>query len=134
MLETPLEQLAFIIAKARGFGAEIMPSDTEDGSNPADDRDVAILEDTPDNPTEAELADAIGLLNEDQKAELLALVLIGRGDFDAGDWRSAQAQARDALGSDTIGELVATPLLADYLEEGLAELGYSIEDFEKNQM
>ncbi|HKM70446.1 MAG TPA: DUF3775 domain-containing protein [Stellaceae bacterium] len=26
--------------------------------------------------------------------------------------------------------LVGTPLLANYLEEGLSELGYSLEDFE----
>jgi hypothetical protein len=26
--------------------------------------------------------------------------------------------------------LIGTPLLADYLEEGLSQLGYSLEDFE----
>lgn len=134
MLETPLERLAFIVAKAREFAAETAPLGTENGSNPSDDRDVAILEDTADNPTEEELADAIDILNEDQKAELLALMLVGRGDFEAADWRSAQAQARDALGPATTTELVATPLLADYLEEGLAARGYSIEDFEKGRM
>jgi len=30
--------------------------------------------------------------------------------------------------------LIGTPLLADYLEEGLSQLGYSIEDFEIGRM
>ena len=30
--------------------------------------------------------------------------------------------------------LIGTPLLADYLEEGLSQLGYSLEDFEIGRM
>ena len=134
MLETPLEQLAFIIAKAREFGAETAPVGTEDGSNASDDRDVAILEDTDDNPTGEELADAIDLLNEDQKAELLALMWVGRGDFDVAEWPGAMAEARASLDAAATRMLVGTPLLGDYLEEGLAARGYSIEDFTKDRL
>src|SRR5438105_1591336 len=41
MLATPLEQLAFIVVKARGYVAEIMPTD-DDASNPTDDKDIAV--------------------------------------------------------------------------------------------
>ncbi len=134
MLATPLEELAFIITKAREFDAETAPVDPDDGSNPSDDKDVAILEDTPDNPNGQELADAIEQLNDDQKVELLALTWIGRGDFDARDWPAAIAQARDTLNDRVTDYLVGTPLLGDYLEEALASLGYSIEDFEKDRL
>jgi uncharacterized protein DUF3775 len=30
--------------------------------------------------------------------------------------------------------LMGTPKLGDYLEEGLAQLGYSLEEFEKNRL
>jgi hypothetical protein len=30
--------------------------------------------------------------------------------------------------------LIGTPQLGDYLEEGLAQLGISLEDFEKNRL
>src|SRR5205085_4883510 len=134
MLATPLEQLAFIIAKAREFDAQTAPVGTEDGSNPSDDKDVAILEDTEDNPTGEELADAIDLLNDDQKAELLALMWVGRGDFDLVEWPSAITEARASLDAVTTDTLLGTPLLGDYLEEALAALGYSLEDFAKDRL
>jgi hypothetical protein len=134
MLATRLEELAFIIIKAREFDAETAPVDPDDGSNPSDDQDVAILEDSADNPTSEELADAIDQLNDDQKAELLALLWIGRGDFEASDWRSAIVQARDSLDERVTEYLVGTPLLGDYLEEALAALGYSLEDFKKDRL
>jgi hypothetical protein len=134
MLATPLEELAFIITKAREFDAETAAVDPDDGSNPSDDKDVAILEDTADNPSREELAGAINLLNDDQKAELLALMWIGRGDFDASDREAAIAQARETRDDRLADYLVGTPLLGDYLEEALAALGYSIEDFEKDRL
>ena len=134
MLATPLEQLAFIITKAREFDAETASVDGNDGSNPADDRDVAILEDTGDNPTGEELADAIDLLNDDQKAELLALMWIGRGDFDTAEWREALTQAQVTRDARSTDYLIGTPLLGDYLEEALSALGYSLEDFAKNRL
>ncbi len=95
MLQTPLEQLAYIIEKAREYDAETAPVDSNSGSNPSDDNDVAILEATADNPTRQELAAALDALNEDQKIEILALTWLGRGDFDPGEWRDALAQARE---------------------------------------
>lgn len=127
MLQTSLEQLAYIVEKAREFDEESEPVDRNSGSNPSDDRDVAILEDTADNPTQQELAAALDSLNDDQRVELLALVWVGRGDFDASERREALAQARDARDEQEAGYLMGTPLLADYLEAGLDALGYSLD-------
>ncbi len=134
MLDTPLEQLAFIIEKAREFDAEAAPVDSDSGSNPSDDSDVAILQDTGDNPTGEELTDAIDLLNDDQKTELLALMWVGRGDFAAAEWPDALVQARQTRNAHATDYLIGTPLLADYLEEALAALGYSLEDYEKGRL
>jgi Protein of unknown function (DUF3775) len=90
MLTIPLEKLTYIIEKAREFDTEV-PSDAEEGSNPADDE---ILLDTPDNPTTQELRDAIDGLNIDEREELLALVWLGRGDYNAEKWSEALQQAR----------------------------------------
>ena len=60
MLVIPLERLAFIIAKAREFDAEVpVEPDAATGSDPPDDDERQVLLDTPDNPTEQELRDAI---------------------------------------------------------------------------
>jgi len=128
MLRIPLDQLAYIVEKAREFDEETEPADGDSGSNPSDDRDVAILEDTADNPTQQELAAALESLDEGQRIELLALMWVGRGDFDASEWRDALAQARDSHDEQEPGYLMGTPLLADYLEAGLDALGYSLDD------
>lgn len=129
MLRTPPDQLAYIIEKARQFDAETAPVDSDSGSNPSDDQDVAILEETVDNPTEQELVSALDALDDDQRVEILALMWLGRGDFDRGEWRSALAQAREVHNAGETSYLVGTPLLADYLEEALTVLGYPVEDY-----
>ncbi len=132
MLKTSLEQLAYIIEKAREFDAETAPVDSDSGSNPSDDKDVAILEDTGDNPTEQELTAALDALDDEQRVELLALMWLGRGDFERGEWREALARAREVHNEAETGYLIGTPLLADYLEEALDALGYSLEEYRKN--
>ncbi len=126
-------QLAFVIVKARAFDAEVPAVGTEDGSDMADDRAVAALESSPDNPTEEELAAALRDLNVDQLCEVVALVLVGRGDFSGGEWRQALAQAREVADRRGVSYLIETPLLGDLIEDGLDALGYNITDEEMNR-
>jgi hypothetical protein len=69
-----------------------------------------------------ELKTAIEDLEPDQQRVLVALMWLGRGDFD--DWNEALASAEEASGVSTADYLIATPLLADYLDEGLSQHGY----------
>ena len=62
-------------------------------------------------------------LNEDETVELLALVWIGEGDYDVEEWEDALADARDNPDERRPEALLSIPLLGDYLDEGLAELG-----------
>ena len=130
MLTIPLEKLAYIIEKAREFDAEV-PSDAEEGSNAADDDEREILLDTPDNPTEQELRDAIDGLGIPERQELLALMWLGRGDYDAESCSEALQQARQTQSASETAYLLGTPLLGDYIEEGVAALGLSLEDFRR---
>ena len=130
MLAIPIEKLAYIITKAREYDAEVPPVDEDSGSNPSDDADRCVLEDVPENPTSQELVDAIDSLSEEQRVELLALVWLGRGDYGKEEWWEARQQARAIHDTKETSYLVGTPLLGDYLEEGLSQLGYSIEDYE----
>jgi hypothetical protein len=128
MLSIPTDQLAFLVVKARAYDAEVPPDGHEDGSNAADDRSVAALE-SADNPTGAELASAIDELDEDQTAELVALVFVGRGDFDAEEWEEALAEGRaqaQELGGRVAAWMLDTPNLGDLIDEGLAELGIAL--------
>src|ERR1700728_4829642 len=98
MLTISFDKLAYIIAKAREYDAEVpVDADAVAGSNAADDGASEVLFDTADNPTEAELRDAIDGLSRPEREELLALLFLGRGDFDAAGWREALLQARDSV-------------------------------------
>jgi len=132
MLTIPLEKLAYVVEKAREYDAEA-PADPDavEGSDAADDDERQILLDTPDNPTEQELRDAIDGLNIDEREELLALLWFGRGDYDAQSWPEALQQARETRTTTAVDYLLDTPLLGDYLEEGVEALGLSLEDFER---
>lgn len=124
------ETVCYIIIKAREFDVKVEPDDPDSGSNPSDDKDIDILEDLPDDPTLEELKSAMEALNEDETLDLVCLTWIGRGDYTGEDWREARDQAREIPHKDRPRYLLGTPLLGDFLEEGLSELGYSCEDYE----
>ncbi|MBV8504353.1 MAG: DUF3775 domain-containing protein [Alphaproteobacteria bacterium] len=131
MLVIPLKTLAFIIAKAREFDAEVpIEPDAATGSDPPDDDERQVLLDTPDNPTEQELRDAIDGLGPPERHELLALMWLGRGDYDADSWPDALREAAESTIANVTDYLVGTPLLADYLEEGVSALDLSLDDLE----
>jgi hypothetical protein len=132
-LTVPLDTLVYIIEKAREFDAEVPPVLTDDGSNPIDDEagDTSILDDRPDNPTADELKGALETLNDDQRDEMVALIWVGRGDFTNEDWDDALHAAHERHNGEEARYLMGTPLLADYLEEGAAQLGYAREDLEE---
>lgn len=122
----PVQTLAFIIEKAREFDAQVDDDDPDSGSNATDDRMVAILEGGPDNPVEQELTATLRNLHDDELTELLAILWVGRGDFDRESWADALRQAREAKNKRIVRYLVGTPMLGDLIEEGLAELGVSV--------
>jgi Protein of unknown function (DUF3775) len=122
----PLDKLALIIEKARVFDAQVDLDDPDSGSNPADDKEVSILEDTPDNPIQEELVATLNSLNDEQLTQLLALLWVGRGDFDKSSWGDAVRQARESKNKRIVRYLVGTPMLGDLVEEGLAELGVAV--------
>src|ERR1700739_3957902 len=124
MLTISLAKLAYIVEKAREYDAEVpVDPDAATGSDSADDDEREILLDTSDNPTAQELRDAIDGLNIDEREELLALVWLGRGDYDAANCSEALQQARQTRPASETDYLLGTPLLADYLEEGVSGLG-----------
>ena len=134
MLTIPLEKLAYIVTKAREFDAEVPPVDEDSGSNPSDNAERDVLESGANNPTFQELTDAIDSLSDWERVELLALTWLGRGDYTKEEWRDVLEEAHRVHDERETQYLVGTPLLADYLEEALSQLGYSLEEFEIGRM
>lgn len=128
------EKVCFIIIKAREFDAKDAVTEPDPGSNPSDDKDAEILEDHEDDPVVEELTSLIDSLSVDEQVDLVALTWLGRGDYSAGDWPEVREEAARAHNEHTAEYLLGTPLLGDFMEEGLSMLGYSCEEFEINRL
>ncbi|MBP1886172.1 DUF3775 domain-containing protein [Sinorhizobium mexicanum] len=128
------EKVCYFIVKAREFDVKDAVTDPDPASNASDDNMASVLEDQPDDPVEAELASAIWALNEDEQIDLVALSWLGRGDGKIEDWDDIRAQAADAHNNRTAAYLLGIPLLADYLEEAMAQFGESCQDYETGRL
>lgn len=108
----------------------IVDNDPGDDARPDDEDLVTAAEQETENPIETELVTLINGLNIDAQRDLLALIWVGRGDYDSNDWSSARRQARETQHLHVAQYLEETPLASDYLIEGLIQLGYPQSDYE----
>jgi hypothetical protein len=125
------EKIAAIIAKARQFDVKDVVTDPDSSSNASDDAMLSVLEDHSDDPVRTELTAIIRGLNEDEQIELVTLAWLGRGDGELDDWEDIRTEASRAHNRRTAEYLLGMPLLGDVLEEGLAQFGHAIEEFEQ---
>jgi Protein of unknown function (DUF3775) len=125
------EKVCFFIAKARAFDVKDVVTDPGSSSNAADDAMLSVLEDHQDDPTYQELRTFINALTEDEQVDLVALTWLGRGDGDLADWNDLREEASRLHNNHTAQYLLGKPMLGDHLQEGLSQLGYSIEDYER---
>ncbi|HVZ54662.1 MAG TPA: DUF3775 domain-containing protein [Pseudolabrys sp.] len=129
------EKVCFIIVKAREFDAKDEVTEPDPGSNPSDDKDIEVLEDHGDDPVAEELTQFINALSEDEQIDLVALSWLGRDDYTAADWAQVRQEAAGEYNARTTARyLLGTPLVGDFLEEGLSMLGFSCEEFELNRL
>ena len=125
MLELNPDTVCFLISKAKEFHAKEEVVIPEEYLSPSEDWARQMLADHVDDPTFQEFITTINDLEPDQQAAVVALMWVGRGDYDQDQWNTAYSEAVSASTPRTAEYLLATPLLADFLEEGLSMLGYS---------
>lgn len=127
MLDVNPEIVCFLIDKAREFHAreQVVIPDNPDSST--DDWALQVLADHKGDLTYQEFVATVNDLEPDQQQNVVALLWLGRGDFDVSEWEAALDEARENWTPQTGEYLIAHPLLADYLLEGLSLLGYSCE-------
>lgn len=126
-----VEQVCFIIVKAREFSVKDVVTEPDPASNATDDRMVSVLEDHAEDPVRQELVGFIGALDQDEQIDLVAIAWLGRDGSSRGEWAGMRQEAARAWRPDTghaARYLLGMPLLADFLEEGLAMLGEGCTD------
>ena len=127
-MDIALDKVCELILRARAVDVKEGMTDPASGSNPIDDGSLDVLTDAPDDMTEAEIRDVIAGLNDDERADLIALVYIGRGDMEPEEWGAAVRLAREreeASSISTADWLIGIPNLADLLDEGVNAMGRS---------
>lgn len=121
-------RVVHVIVRSRETAAKVgrwdLPGDTAEAET--------ILEAKRADATEAELRAFIRRLNEDEKAELVAIMWIGRETFEPEEWEEALATAREEATTPTEDYLLGIPLLPDYLETGLERLGIDVSGAEED--
>ena len=130
MLNINPETVCFIIARARQFQAKEEVVIPEVPLSTSENWAQQILAAHSDDPCVHEVVDTVRDLEPDQQAELVALMWLGRGDYSLGEWRSAVRNAAESMQdiTDPGTYLLAHPLVADYLLDGLNQQGSSCEE------
>ena len=124
------EKVCFLVVKARAFDVQDVDTEQDDGSNPTDDRMIDVLEESKDNPVAQEIRVFIAELGEEEKADLIGLLRLGRGDGTIEDWQALRDEGLREHRGRIAAYLMGEPLLSDHLEEGLSQFGFSCAEFE----
>jgi len=128
--EINLDKVCYIIIKSREFEVKVDPVDVDPGSNPIDDMDLDVLEARQEDSVYDELHSFIDNLNDDEALDLIALMWVGRGTYDAEDFAEAREVAAKEATHTAAEYLLGTPLLAEHLQSGLEAFDLSCEETE----
>jgi hypothetical protein len=130
MLQITADKVAHIILRAREVEAKADPWDEQGTSSRGGLSAALAVEESPGDATWQELRSFLECLNVDEQASLIALAWIGRGTYAVEELDEAISTAKSEHGVNAIHYLFSLPLLPDYLEDALEQLGYSVEDTE----
>lgn len=83
------------------------------------------LDDYANDPAFKEFKTTIDNMDQDQQQALIALMWVGRGEFNKNEWVVALQVASRNCGENTTEYLISHPQLADHLLEGLNLLGHT---------
>ncbi len=132
MLRINVDKVCYVVDLAMQLGGKVEPvykggdalsrglSDDPGGDDP-----LSPIVDHAGDPTGDNLRAFLQGLGSDEVADLLALVWLGREDFDADDWEEACDRADEEVQrADGVDALMNVPHLADHLIDGLQAMGY----------
>ena len=126
ILSLPTDYLAQLIVLTHGVQVKEAEVDPDSGSNPVDDKMWDALQDDRNDLTREEIRERLQGLSEQQQAELVALMWIGRGDAEPEEWENTIELARELKEGPTPRYLLRHPLVAEHWAEGAARLGVEL--------
>jgi len=128
------EKVCFLIVKAREFDVQDGSSDTDSGSNASDDRMIDVLEEGGENAVQQEIRIFIAEMDDEEKADLIGLLRLGRGDGTMEEWDDMRTEGFEEHAGNVAAYLLGEPMLGDYLEEALSMFGESCQAVENEHL
>ena len=118
-LAVPVATVRVLIDLARDLQGKSASTLFDDEEADPDDVDLDVIEDRGADPAELEFQTLIEDLPDDAQSDLVALMWLGRGD---GAWPDLRDMAKERRETPAFSYLRATPLVAEYLADGLSAL------------
>jgi hypothetical protein len=127
-LRISVEKVCALIEAAREVAGKV-PSTAGDKTTAGDDSPLVSIEDYPGeddwdgDDRRGEMVEFIAGLNVEEQTDLLALILIGRGDYEFADWDAAVNEAEGRIAARDPDYMIGDAALPEYLGDGLEAFG-----------
>jgi hypothetical protein len=117
-LQISTDKVEEFIEAAREVAGKVRPT-TGDRTTTGDDSGLVTIEDYPGDPRPEQMREFILGLSLAEQIDLLALILVGRGDFDIAEWPDAVREARGLISDGNPDFMIGDAALPEYLGTAL---------------
>lgn len=123
-------RLETVLAQMHAVRGQVRPDVDDPASNGIDDDMVEILNDRgPERPL---LSQMLAAMSERELHEVIALLWIGRGDYEPEEWDRAMENVPEYVNEPPVDHVLGTPLAAEHIEEGLEQMSVLAEAVEED--
>lgn len=124
-LRISTDKVCDFIEAAREVAGLVEPT-TGDKTTTGDDSKLVTIEENPaEDDRRGQMIEFINGLNTAEQTDLLALIYLGRGDFDIAEWHDAVGEAAMRLDDRSAEYMIGDAALPEYLGAGLDAFGRS---------
>jgi len=118
-LRISTEKVCAFIEAARELAGKV-PSTAGDRTTTGDDSKLVTIEDYPgEDDRRQQTVEFIAGLNVEEQVDLLALIYLGRGDYDIAEWDDALEEARARIDGRDPDYMIGDAALPEYLGDAL---------------
>ena len=122
-LRISTEKVCALIEAAREIAGKV-PSTAGDKTTTGDDSELVSIEDPEgigedEDARRREIVEFIAGLNVEEQTDLLALIMLGRGDYEFADWDEAVSEAEGRIAARDPDYMIGDAALPEYLGDGL---------------
>jgi len=126
-LRISVEKVCALIEAARELAGKV-PSTAGDRTTTGDDSKLATINEPEgigedEDARRRETVEFIAGLNVEEQTDLLALIWLGRGDYDIDDWDEAVAEAEARIAARDPDYMIGDAALPEYLGDGVEAFG-----------